>query len=117
MDPSTINWQELTATAAMCGVFVWGIIKGLPSFYSKVADDQLATRQQFTSALSETREQFSETLKTQRGEFRDDLSAAREQSRKLAENGQAVVDRNTEVVNQLAAKIDLSIRKTESEMR
>jgi|SaaInlStandDraft_1057018.scaffolds.fasta_scaffold139205_2 hypothetical protein len=109
MDPSTINWQELTATAAMCGVFVWGIVKGLPTFYSHVANDQIATREQFTTALKETRQVFSDSLSSQRSEFRDDLAATREQSRKLAEAGHTAVNRNTSAVDQLTDKLDQSL--------
>jgi uncharacterized membrane protein len=111
MDPSSINWQELTATAAMCGVFVWGIVKGLPTFYARVAEDQTTTREVFTAALTHTRESFSESLSSQRSEFRDDLRATREQSRQLAQAGHEAVNRNTAAVDQLTEKVEKSLNQ------
>jgi hypothetical protein len=106
MDPSTINWQELTATAAMCGVFIWGIVKGLPTFYVKVSDDQTRTREQFVVALEEHRVGFTEALSSQRAEFREDLKATRDQSRILAQSGHDAVVRVSCSVEQLSEKIN-----------
>lgn len=106
MDPNYINWQELTATAAICGVFIWGIIKGLPTFYVKVSDDQAQTRKQFTESLDQHRQEFTDSLRVQRAEFRSDLAAAREQSRLLAQSGHDAVNRVTVSVEQLGEKLD-----------
>jgi len=106
MDANSINWQELTATAAMCGVFIWGITKGLPTFYAKVSDDQNQTRTQFTESLEEHRAAFSEALGSQRSEFRADLASTREQSRMLAQSGHDAVNRVSGSVEHLSEKID-----------
>ena len=106
MDPNTINWQELTATAAICGVFVWGITKGLPTFYARVSEDQEPTRQQFTDSLLDHRREFTESLSSQRSEFRDDLAATREQSRILAQSGHEAVNRVSGSVEQLTERIE-----------
>lgn len=106
MDANSINWQELTATAAMCGVFIWGITKGLPTFYTKVSDDQNETRRQFTESLEEHRNDFTASLRSQRSEFRDDLAATREQSRILAQSGHDAVNRVSGSVDHLTEKIE-----------
>tara|TARA_R110000824_G_scaffold15044_6_gene63620 strand:+ start:2976 stop:3338 length:363 start_codon:yes stop_codon:yes gene_type:complete len=106
MESSVINWQELTASAAVCGVFIWGITKGLPSLIKTFAEDSAETRGQFTLALNVHRDDFTEALSSQRTEFRDDLAVTREQSRQLAQSGHDAVHRVADSVEQLTEKID-----------
>ena len=101
-----INWQELTATMAILGVFVWGITKGLPNLIAKFAEESEQQRKAFTSALHD-----------QRAEFRDDLRDTREQSRELATSGHAAVEhvtgavkQVTQAVEQLSQKVDQIVR-------
>jgi hypothetical protein len=106
MDPSTINWQELTATAAICGVFIWGITKGLPNLVKTFTEDSAASRGEFTQSLTVNRDSFTVALSSQRAEFRADLAATREQSRLLAQSGHDAINRVTGSVNELGDKVE-----------
>lgn len=95
MDPAAINWQELTATVAILGVFVWGITKGLPNLIKSFAEES-----------EKQRTAFSDALVDQRKEFREDLAATREQSRVLAQSGHNAVSKMSSSVEQLSEKIE-----------
>lgn len=78
-----MDWQNLSAVAAVVGMMVWGITKGVPNLI----------------------ESFREEMATQRREFRDDLAAHRQQSAELAKSGHQAVERLAAAIENMADEV------------
>lgn len=93
----SVNWSDMTAIGAVIFLVIWLITIAAPNLLNR-----------FSETVAKQQESFSEELRRQRTEFRDELSAHRDQSRMLAGEGHAAVEKLATAFDEL----DKTIRET-----